>query len=102
MKSKLKREDLLISKYVGLEIKRIRKEYGYSGTKMALLLNISQQQYSRYERGESQLTIAALFRISNALNYPICAFFMDYIIDRGNVITPYCNDANKLNRFCDI
>ncbi|HBO22101.1 MULTISPECIES: helix-turn-helix domain-containing protein [unclassified Providencia] len=58
----------LFSFYCGLVIKKLRKERGISGFKLAKQLNISQQQMSRYERGVNRLSIDTLFSILTILD----------------------------------
>ncbi|MBP6120844.1 MULTISPECIES: helix-turn-helix domain-containing protein [Providencia] len=57
-----------LSFYCGLVIKKLRKERGFSGLKLAKKLNISQQQMSRYERGVNKLSIDTLFSILTILD----------------------------------
>lgn len=63
------------SMIVGKEIARHRKEAGFSGGQLANMINISQQQVSRYERGICQITISLLCVILKVLNIPINDFF---------------------------
>lgn len=64
----------LFSLYCGIAIKRLRKEKKISGTDLARILNLSQQQLSRYERGVNKFTIDSIFNISIALNISIKDF----------------------------
>ncbi|HBC0990430.1 TPA: helix-turn-helix transcriptional regulator [Escherichia coli] len=41
--------------YLGMWIKSLRKQRGLSGKQLAVMINISQQQISRYERGVSDI-----------------------------------------------
>ncbi|ROR60343.1 UNVERIFIED_ORG: helix-turn-helix protein [Providencia alcalifaciens] len=53
---------------VGKLIKRKRIERGLTGKELALMLNISQQQVSRYECGANRITIDNIVKISHLLN----------------------------------
>lgn len=65
-----------INKYVGRKIRLRRKELGFSGVQLANIIGMSQQQVSRYERGECSITLEGLFVLANALdttmNYLLC------------------------------
>lgn len=63
-KEKTAIEGNLISMLFGRALRTIRLEKGFSGSQVAEMLNISQQQLSRYERGKSKITIDMLFKIS--------------------------------------
>lgn len=65
--------DLLIGK----RIQKKRKECGYSAEKLSELLDISQQQLSRYERGTNKINVSHLVGIANFLQTPINYFFID-------------------------
>ncbi len=49
-----------IKKVVGERLKESREEAGYTQNKIAALLNMTQQQYSRFERGIFELNYAQL------------------------------------------
>ncbi|MCI9740285.1 helix-turn-helix domain-containing protein [Proteus mirabilis] len=61
------------------KIKEVRKSVGLSGNELGKVLGLSQQQVSRYERGESPITIDILIRISNALNVSVNELIIDYL-----------------------
>lgn len=86
------KENIILCRSVGSAIKERRKELGYSGVDMADLLKISQQQYSRYERGQSQISAMMLFKIASILQYPICLFFSNYICGHAE----FTEGINKL------
>lgn len=66
-----------IDKSIGKRIQLKRKEKGLSAEKMSELLDISQQQISRYERGVNKINVAHLVKIANLLQTPIDYFFED-------------------------
>lgn len=64
---------------IGKRIQRKRKEYGLSAEKLSELLDISQQQLSRYERGTNKINVSHLVALANFLQTPISYFFVDCI-----------------------
>nr|WP_283126323.1 MULTISPECIES: helix-turn-helix transcriptional regulator [Providencia] len=60
---------------IGKEIHKLRKERSMTGKELARLVNVSQQQISRYECGVCNLTIDTLIIILNALDVPLTDFF---------------------------
>ncbi len=51
------------NKKTGLFIKYKRKELGLTGQDLAIILNVSQQQISRYENGTTNITVTLLNKI---------------------------------------
>lgn len=60
---------------IGEELKFFRKKKGLTAKKVAEGINVSQQQMSRYERGQSHIAIDTLLIILYKLNAPIDLFF---------------------------
>lgn len=48
---KYRRANIDVNALVGKRIQKRRKELGYTGSQLAAKLGVSQQQFSRYERG---------------------------------------------------
>lgn len=57
-----------MSKIVGNNIKQARKYMGLTQTHVAKLLNMTQQQYSRFENGLFELNYNQIIQICNILN----------------------------------
>lgn len=55
-------------------IKNIRKRNNVTETELAGLLNLSQQQISRYENGKTQLTLNRLNQYLNVFGVNWCSF----------------------------
>ncbi|HEM6902710.1 TPA: helix-turn-helix transcriptional regulator, partial [Providencia stuartii] len=71
-----------VNQIVGKEIRKRRKELGLSGAELAELaglVGISQQQVSRYERGECNITLDNLLSLAKALETDLICFFNDEI-----------------------
>lgn len=64
----------LLNERLGSLIKKLRKSRKMSGEVLAGFIGVSQQQLSRYERGESELTIKKIAYISMAFNMNIWQF----------------------------
>ncbi|EMJ4843575.1 TPA: helix-turn-helix transcriptional regulator [Morganella morganii] len=64
---------------VGKKIKEIRKSMGISGSCLAKRVGVSQQQISRYESGQTPMTIDMLIMISHVLNCPITKLLSEII-----------------------
>lgn len=65
-----------INELVGINIMNKRKKLGYSGQFLADCIGISQQQLSRYERGNSRISVEMLFKVSVILKEPISYFLI--------------------------
>ena len=74
-------EELNIS--IGKKICKLRKEKGFSLSKLAEIAGISKSTLSAIESGESNPTISTLWAIANALNVP----FGELIPDKYKTIT---------------
>lgn len=62
---------------IGRRIQQRRKETGLSAEELAERIGVSQQQFSRYERGATKINIAHLVDIAVILDTPISWFFAD-------------------------
>lgn len=91
-------------KQVGLRIQMRRKELEMTAQQLAELVDISQQQLSRYERGTNKINVAHLVNIATVLNAPIGWFFIDCFSGSDNENEPRTDyipvkDAELKNRF---
>lgn len=62
---------------VGKRIVQRRKEVGITAESLAEQIGVSQQQFSRYERGATKIHLAHLVNIAVILDTPISWFFAD-------------------------
>ncbi|MEX9754507.1 helix-turn-helix domain-containing protein [Providencia vermicola] len=74
-KNKLNDSKTVFTKAIGEEIHKLRKERLMTGKELAKVVNVSQQQISRYECGVCNITIDTLIVILNALNVSLTDFF---------------------------
>lgn len=65
-------------------IREMREDKDLLQKDIAKILNISQQQYSRYENGENELSYDGLIKLANFYDTSI-----DYILYRTDDRTPY-------------
>ena len=65
-------------------IREMREDKDLLQKDIAKILNISQQQYSRYENGENELSYDGLMALADFYNTSI-----DYILYRTDDRTPY-------------
>lgn len=68
-----------VSASVGRKIKGIRKLAGMSGYDLAQRLGLSQQQISRYECGQTSMTIDTVVMIAHVLNISVNELLDDYL-----------------------
>lgn len=88
--------DLLIGK----RIQQRRREINVTAEALAEQIGVSQQQFSRYERGATKINVAHLVNIAVILNTPISWFFADSKAENLTFSTeehyvPIRNDALK-------
>lgn len=76
-----------------LRIKDLREDKGIKQIEIAKYLNISQTNYSKYERGKINIPINQLKKIAIYLNTSI-----DYFVGLTNEIKPYPRKNNIVNK----
>ena len=76
--------DINVNALVGKRIQKKRKELGYTGMQIAEKIGVSQQQFSRYERGMNKIDLSYLVLLANYLNTPIYWFFEDCFIPKSS------------------
>lgn len=64
-----------LSFYAGQKVRYLRKSSGMTTSSLAILLDVSQQQLSRYERGVNRIDIDTLSHMSKLFNVSIHYFF---------------------------
>ncbi|EMA4783083.1 helix-turn-helix transcriptional regulator [Providencia rettgeri] len=65
----------VVSKNIGKKIKKLRLKYNLSGSNLAKFIGISQQQLSRYENGQSDISTSKIMIISIYFNVDVSYFF---------------------------
>lgn len=66
---------------IGKRIQQRRKELKMSAEYLSEQIGVSQQQFSRYERGATKINVSHLARIAVILDTPISWFFADSCAD---------------------
>lgn len=84
-----------LSRLIGDYLKQQRYNNNLSGGELAKLMNLSQQQISRYERGMTQFNLDTLFRFFYVLNVPLrdTLFFFE-------LITAWYEEKNRSSIQC--
>lgn len=85
---------------IGKRIQQRRKEVGFTAENLAEQIGMSQQQFSRYERGVTKISAAHLASIAVLLDTPISWFFVDSTAENltfaeNGQYVPVRNDALK-------
>ena len=73
-----------INKEVGQYLRVIRKEQNLTGSELAKMLDVSQQQISRYETGKTKLTFEMMDEILTMFNKSWRDFFNSVIDKHDN------------------
>lgn len=81
---------------IGAYIRSMRKEKGLTENDLAKLINLSQQQISRYEKGITPISISKILLIINALNLSIDDFIEKVIRpEQDNLYIHMIEDLKK-------
>jgi len=67
-----------INKFFGKKISELRKEKGFSQEKLALEANIDRTYISDIEKGNRNISLEILDKLSKTLNIHISQIFKDY------------------------
>ena len=69
---------------IGGRIQMRRKECGLSAEALAEKIGVSQQQLSRYERGENKISLAVLTQVADILQMLLHWFLLDVCPEAGH------------------
>ncbi|HHN8457343.1 TPA: helix-turn-helix domain-containing protein [Morganella morganii] len=83
-----------VSASVGRKIKDIRKSAGISGEELAKKLGLTQQQISRYESGQSVMSIDTVVMIAHVLHVSVNELLSDYLASEYSDIMLLMNHRN--------
>ncbi|EPL3047535.1 helix-turn-helix domain-containing protein [Morganella morganii] len=83
-----------VSASVGRKIKKVRKSAGISGNDFAKKLGLTQQQISRYECGQTSMTIDTVFMVAHVLHVSVDELLSDYLTSEYSDITPFMTHHN--------
>lgn len=67
----------MISKVIGMRLKKIREERGYSLEKVSELTGVSKPSINNIERGLTSPSIDSLWKIATGLSVPISYFLVN-------------------------
>ncbi|PPA71607.1 helix-turn-helix domain-containing protein [Jeotgalibacillus proteolyticus] len=82
----------LLSKQVGLTLRRIRKEREISLQELTELTEVSKLTLGKIERGEANPSLTIIWRIANGLNIPISSL----LVERRAVQISRSNEGTKV------
>lgn len=66
-----------IDRLIGLRLKMLRQQHKVSAAALAEVMDTSQQQISRYERGLNRLSGVLLWQLAEYFAVPLSWFFLD-------------------------
>jgi len=75
-----KDDELIFTKIVGLQLKKIRLMRGYTQTRVAKAINITFQQIQKYEKGTNEVKSISLKKLSEFFNVSF-DYFVKPILD---------------------
>jgi len=64
-----------INAIIGEKIRELRKEQGMSQMSLAALVRVSYQQIQKYEKASGSISVERLEQLSKAFKFPIREFF---------------------------
>ena len=67
-----------LDRHIGGRLRALRSERKLSLEAVAELINVSQQQVSRYELGQNRLSAAQLYYLARGLDVPVAWFFREF------------------------
>lgn len=67
--------EIISSKEIGLKIRQLRQQAGFSQERLAELIGVTFQQVQKYESGHTTLSVLKLQQIAKALNSSASSFF---------------------------
>lgn len=69
-----------LDNHIGVRLRQIRTQKGYSLENLAEWMNISKQQVSRIEHGKCRISVVQLFQLARGLDVPL-SWFIDEFVD---------------------
>ncbi len=91
---------LNIDLIVGTAMKRRRRQMGMSQVDLGHAVELGFQQIRKYERGDSSITVARLWRFAQVMEVPIAYFFQDLMQSAASP-TPAASDADQIQYLFD-
>ncbi|MEZ5493541.1 MAG: helix-turn-helix transcriptional regulator [Pseudomonadales bacterium] len=79
-----------IDKLIGQRLKMLRQQHKVSAAALAEVMDTSQQQVSRYERGLNRLSGLLLWQLAGYFAVPMSWFFLD-VVDESST-SPFANE----------
>jgi transcriptional regulator with XRE-family HTH domain len=76
-----KQETHHLDSHVGLRLRRLRQQKHYSLEQTAEWLDITRQQMSRLEHGQSRMNVVQLYQLARGFDVPFSWFVEDFVDD---------------------
>ena len=93
-----KDDELIFTKIVGLQLKKIRLMRGYTQTRVAKAINITFQQIQKYERGTNECKAINLKKLSEYFDVSF-DYFIKPILDANLTFITKRRDVNNVYPF---
>ena len=93
-----KDDELIFTKIVGLQLKKIRLMRGYTQTRVAKAINITFQQIQKYERGTNECKAINLKKLSEYFDVSF-DYFIKPILDANLTFITKRRDGNNVYPF---
>jgi transcriptional regulator with XRE-family HTH domain len=81
--------------FVGMKVRRLRKERGMTQSELATRIGIIQSDLCRMEKGEYKVGLDSLFKVLEVFGMNIGEFFDD----KGAITSPAVEEAELVDRF---
>ncbi|MEI9714277.1 helix-turn-helix transcriptional regulator [Moellerella wisconsensis] len=75
------KEKYIVSSLAGAKIKKLRKNEGYTVNQLARLIDKSEQQLFRYERGVSKIDLDTIIKCLKVLKTNMTSFFDELAVE---------------------
>jgi transcriptional regulator with XRE-family HTH domain len=82
-----------IDKLIGQRLKMLRQRHKVSAATLAEVMDTSQQQISRYERGLNRLSGVLLWQLAGYFAVPMSWFFLD--VASQSPVSPFVNEQDS-------
>lgn len=74
----IKTTQRVLDRHIGSRLRALRLERGLSLEAVAEIIDVSQQQVSRYELGQNRLSATQLYQLARGLDVPVAWFFREF------------------------
>ncbi len=92
-----------IDNYIGKKLLEFRSQYNLTQADIARKLDVSTQQYQKYENGDNRLSLSKFLHLSRSVAFPLKDFIDGYIEESQSAIESALSDNAQasLNELSD-